>query len=223
MRSRTVGTVSDPRDPWSDPATQTEAGVPYDGPPPTAPYPPARYGGWAPPVAPYGAPWPQPWPPAPRPPQRPGQVIGAAVLAFVQAAAVALATAYLQLLGSVFAMAAGQPGFPADGAALAAEAGTLAAVQLVSVVVLVAAGVLALTRRGPLSRWALVGAFALQLALAAWWAVRLLTAFDTGRGVFLVLVLALAAAPAVALGLAVGRPARAWFASTSDGGTTPHR
>lgn len=209
--------------PWSDPATETEPGAPYAGPPPTAPYPPARYGGWAPPVGPYGAPWPPPWPPAPRRPQRPGQVIGAAVLAFVQAAAVALATAYLQLLGSVFAMAASQPGFPADGAALAAEAGTLAVVQLVSVVVLVAAGVLALTRRSPLSRWALVGAFGLQLALAAWWGVRLLTAFDTGRGVLLVLVLALAAAPAVALGLAVGRPARAWFAGASDRGTPPHR
>ena len=60
-------------------------------------------------------------------------------------------------------VSADQPGFPADGAALVAEAGTVAAVQLVSVVVLVAAGVLALTRRSPLSRWALVGAFALGL------------------------------------------------------------
>ena len=211
--------------PWSDPATETEPGAPYAGPPPTAPYPPARYGGWAPPVAP----WPPLWPPAatrppaPPRPQRPGQVIAAAVLAFVQAAAVALATAYLRLLGSVFAMAAAQPGFPADGAALAAEVGALAVVQLVSVAVLVAAGVLALARRSPLSRWALVAAFALQLALAAWWAVRLLTAFDTGRGVFLVLVVCFAAAPAVALGLTVGRPAREWFAGSPDGGTTPHR
>ena len=209
--------MSAPPNPWSDPATETEAGAPYAGPPPTTmPYWTAP--GWPPP-----SPWPQPWPPVPRRPQRPGQVVAAAMLALVQAAAVALATAYLQLLVAVFAMAADQPGFPADGADLVAEAGTVAAVQLVSVVVLVAAGVLALTRRSPLSRWALVGAFALQLALAAWWAVRLLTAFDTGRGVFLVLVLALAAAPAVALGLAVGRPARAWFAGTSDGGTTPHR
>jgi hypothetical protein len=126
------------------------------------------------------------------------------VLAFLQAAAVALATAYLQLLGSVFSLAADQPGFPADGAALAAEAGTLAVVQLVSVVVLVAGGILALTRRSPLARWTLVAAFALQLALAAYWAVRLLTVL--GAGVFPVLVLFLAAAPAVALGLAVGRP-----------------
>ena len=218
-----MGTVSAPRDPWSDPATETEAGAPYAGPPPTAPSWTARSGGWTPPVAPSGVPWPQPWPPPPPRPQRPGQVIGAAVLVLVQAAAVALATAYLRLLGSVFSMAAGQPGFPAGGRALAAQAGTLAVVQLVSVLVLVAAGVLALTRRGPLSRWALVGAAALQLALAAWWAVRLLTAFDTGTGAFLVLVLLFAAAPAAALGLAVSRSARAWSAGTPDGGTTPHR
>jgi hypothetical protein len=143
------------------------------------------------------------------------------VLAFLQAAAVALATAYLQLLGSVFSLGADQPGFPADGAALAAEAGTLAVVQLVSVVVLVAGGILALTRRSPLARWTLVAAFALQLALAGYWAVRLLTVL--GAGVFPVLVLFLAAAPAVALGLAVGRPARAWFDGGPDGGSAPHR
>lgn len=223
MRSRTVDAVSSPPDPWSDPATQTEPGAPYAGPPPTTPYRPAP-GGWPGQAAPYAQPWPQawpqPWPPPPVRPGRPGQVVGAAVLAFVQAAAVALATAYLQLLGSVFSLAADQPGFPADGAALAAEAGTLAVVQLVSVVVLVAGGILALTRRSPLARWTLVAAFALQLALAAYWAVRLLTVL--GAGVLPVLVLFLAAAPAVALGLAVGRPARAWFADSPDG-RSPHR
>ena len=217
--------MSTPPNPWSDPATETHPGPPYAGPPPTTPYRPAPWG-W-PPVAAYGAPWPppwtQPWPPVPSRPQRPGQVIAAAVLAFVQAAGVALATAYLQLLTTVFSMAAGGPGFPADGAALAAEAGVLGVVQLGSVLVLVLGGVLALTRRSAPARWTLVAALALQLALAAYWAVRLLGAFDSRPGVLLVLVLFFAAAPAVALGLTVGRPARAWFAGGRDGGTAPHR
>ena len=217
--------VSAQPSPWSDPATETQPGAPYAGPPPTTPYRPAP--GWTLP-APYGTAWPhpgwpQPWPPAGARPQRPGQVIAAAVLAFVQAAVVALATAYLQLLGTVFSMAAGEPGFPADGAALAAEAGVLSFVQLVSVVLLVAAGVLALTRRRAVVRWALAAAFALQLALTAYWAARLLGAFGSASGVLLFLVVCFAAGPAVALGLSVGRPARAWFASSPDGGTTPHR
>ncbi|ADB75827.1 hypothetical protein Gobs01_03507 [Geodermatophilus obscurus DSM 43160] len=210
--------------PWSDPATETQPGVPYAGPPPTTPYRPAP--GWPPP-APYGTAWPpvwpQPWPPAPARPQRPGQVIAAAVLAFVQAAGVALASAYLQLLGSVFSMAADEPGFPADGAALAADAGVLSLVQLVSVVLLVAAGVLALTSRRAPVRWTLAAAFALQLALAAYWVARLLGAFGSASGLLLFLVVCFAAGPAVALGLSVGRPARAWFTSSPDGGTTPHR
>ncbi|MGY1761276.1 hypothetical protein ACI79G_03185 [Geodermatophilus sp. SYSU D00779] len=177
----------------------------------------------APQAVPWPQPWPQPWPPAPARPQRPGQVVAAAVLAFVQAAAVALATAYLQLLGTVFSMAAGEPGFPADGAALAAEAGVLSLVQLASVVLLLTAGVLGLASRRPVARWTLVAAFALQLALAAYWAARLLPVLDQGAGVLAALVLGFAAAPAVALGLAVGRPARAWFGSSPDGGTTPHR
>ena len=217
--------VSAQPSPWSDPATETQPGAPYAGPPPTTPYRPAP--GWTLP-APYGTAWPHPgwptpWPPARARPQRPGQVIAAAVLAFVQAAVVALATAYLQLLGTVFSMAAGEPGFPADGAALAAEAGVLSLVQLVSVVLLVAAGVLALTRRRAVVRWALAAAFALQLALTAYWAARLLGAFGSASGVLLFLVVCFAAGPAVALGLSVGRPARAWFASSPDGGTTPHR
>ena len=217
--------VSAQPSPWSDPATETQPGAPYAGPPPTTPYRPAP--GWTLP-APYGTAWPhpgwpQPWPPAGARPQRPGQVIAAAVLAFVQAAVVALATAYLQLLGTVFSMAAGEPGFPADGAALAAEAGVLSLVQLVSVVLLVAAGVLALTRRRAVVRWALAAAFALQLALTAYWAARLLGAFGSAPGVLLFLVVCFAAGPAVALGLSVGRPARAGFAGRPDGRTTPHR
>jgi hypothetical protein len=210
-------------DPWSDPATETRPGAPYAGPPPTTPSPYPYAAVWPPPPAPYPYPYAPAWPPAPSRPRRPGQVIAAAVLALVQAAGVAVATAYVQLLATVFSMAAEQPGFPADGAALAAEAGVLGIVQLVSVVVLVVGGILALTRRSALARWTLVAALALQLALAAYWAVRLLSAFDSRPGALMVLVLSFAAAPAVALGLAVGGAARAWFAGSSDGGTTPHR
>ena len=206
--------------PWSDPATETEPGAPYSGPPPTMPHRPAP--GWPPPT-PYGPAWPQPWPPAPARPQRPAQVIAAAVLVLVQAAGVALASAYLQLLGSVFSLAADEPGFPADAAALAAEAGVLAVVQLVSVVVLVVAGVLALTSRRPLARWALGAACALQLALAGYWMARLLGAFGSASGLLPFVVLCAAAAPAVALGLSVGRPARAWFGGDPARGTSPHR
>jgi hypothetical protein len=206
--------------PWSDPATETEPGAPYAGPPPTAPYRPAP--GWPPPP-PYGTAGPQPWPPAPARPRRPAQVIAAAVLVLVQAAGVTLASAYLQLLGSVFSMAADEPGFPADAAALAAEAGVLAVVQLVSVAVLVVAGVLALTSRRPPARWALCTACAVQLALAGYWAARLLDAFGSAPGLPLFVVLCAAAAPAVALGLSVGRPARAWFGGDPAGGTSPHR
>ena len=209
-----------PPNPWADPATETQPGAPYAGPPPTTPYRPAS-GGWPPPAAFHGAAW--PWPAAPARPRRPGQVVAAAVLAFVQAAGVAIATAYVQLLATVFSMAAGQPGFPADGAALAAEAGVLGVVQLVSVVALVVGGILALNRRSPLARRTLVAALAVQLALAAYWAVRLLVVFDSGPAALLVLVLFCAAAPAVALGLAVGRASRAWFAGSPAGGTTPHR
>jgi hypothetical protein len=202
--------------PWSDPATETRAGAPYAGPPPTA------MPSWVPPT-PWGTAWPQPWSPAPARPQRPAQVVAAAVLVLVQAAGVALASAYLQLLGSVFSLAADEPGFPADAAALAAEAGVLAVVQLASVVVLVAAGVLALTSRRPLARWALGAACALQLALAGYWMARLLGAFGSASGLLPFVVLCAAAAPAVALGLSVGRPARAWFGGDPAGGTSPHR
>ena len=208
-------------DPWSDPATETRPGAPYSGPPPTTPSPYPYAAAWPPPPAPY--PYAPAWPPAPSRPRRPGQVIAAAVLALVQAAGVAVATAYVQLLATVFSMAADQPGFPADGAALAAEAGVLGIVQLVSVVVLVVGGILALTRRSALARWTLVAALALQLALAAYWAVRLLSAFDSRPGALMVLVLSFAAAPAVALGLAVGRPAREWSTGTADRGSPPHR
>ncbi|MGY1642772.1 hypothetical protein ACI782_16810 [Geodermatophilus sp. SYSU D00703] len=219
--------MTTPRDPWSDPATETEQGAPYAGPPPTAPAwvppghgaPPA-YGappgyGWP---APYGAPWSLP----PRGPRRPGRVVAAAVLAFVQAGLVAFASAYVYLLASVFSLAGREPGFPADAGALATEATAVAGVQIGSVVALVVAGVLALNRRSAASRWTLVAALGLQVALAAYWWVRLgaLSAAAVGpdpAAVVVVGVLFFAAGPAVGLGLVCGRPAREWFAGEPAG------
>ncbi|MGY1689636.1 hypothetical protein [Geodermatophilus sp. SYSU D01105] len=224
--------MTEPRSPWSDPATETEPGAPYAGPPPTAPAWTPQYGappaygalpahGWP---APYGTPWAVP----PRGPRRPGQVVAAAVLAFVQAGVVALASAYVFLLASVFTLAEGEVGFPADAGALATEATTVAGVQLASVVALVVAGVLALNRRSAAARWTLVAALAVQVALAAYWWLRLegLSGAAIGSGpsaVVLVGILCFAAPPAVALGLANSRPARVWFAGAPEEGAAPSR
>ncbi|MBB3082006.1 hypothetical protein [Geodermatophilus sabuli] len=221
-----------PRDPWSDPATQTEHGAPYAGPPPTAAVPPwvgPPYGAPAPGWPPYGAsPYGMPWPSPPAGPRRPGQVIAAAVLAFVQAAGVAVASAYVFLVASLFALAEGEPGFPGDGDALATEATAIAAVQIASVVALVVGGVMALSRRSPAARWTLVVALGLQVALAVYWAVRLFDLLGRVPGgdpsaVLLFGVFCFAAAPAVGLGLLVGRSARDWFAADRHGEPAPSR
>jgi hypothetical protein len=147
-------------------------------------------------------------------------VIAAAVLAFVQAGVVAVASAYVFLLASVFSLAEGEPGFPADAAALATEATVVAAVQIGSVVALVVTGVVVLNRRGAAARWALVAALGLQIALAAYWWTRL-DGLSGAVGpdpstVVLFGVLCFAAAPAVGLGLVSSRPARAWFAGAAQ-------
>ncbi|MGY1638087.1 hypothetical protein ACI78V_15685 [Geodermatophilus sp. SYSU D00742] len=224
--------MSAPRDPWSDPATQTEQGAPYAGPPPTAAVPPwmgppyGAPGDWSPYGAtPYGAPYApygMPWPPPPAGPRRPGQVVAAAVLAFVQAAGVAVASAYVFLVASLFTLADGEPGFPGDGRALAAEATVLAAVQIVSVVALVVGGVMVLSRRSRAARRTLVAALGLQVALAVYWAVRLMAFLGQVPGadpsaVLLFGVFCFAVAPAVALGLSAGRSAREWFAVDRQG------
>ncbi|MGY1824361.1 hypothetical protein [Geodermatophilus sp. SYSU D00079] len=229
-----------PRDPWSDPATETEHGAPYAGPPPTPavpPWPGPPYGappgpaGWPP----YGtAPYATPYTPTGRPgppaagPRRPGQVVAAAVLAFVQSAGVAVASAYVFLVASLFALAEGEPGFPGDGDALAAEATALAAVQIASVVALVVGGIMVLSRRSAAARRTLVVALGLQVALAVYWAVRLSALLDRVPGadpsaVLLFGVFCFAAAPAVALGLLVGRPAREWFGIVRRGEPAPSR
>ncbi|MGY1711411.1 hypothetical protein ACI8AC_18080 [Geodermatophilus sp. SYSU D00758] len=224
--------MSAPRDPWADPATDTAPGAPYAGPPATAPRPAWAPGsgpapGWAP-AAPGWAPvapgWAAPgWPP-PAGPRRPGQVVAAAVLAFVQAALVGLTSGYVLLAASVFTLAEGDPAFPWDSGALATEATVLAAVQIGSVVLLVVAGALALTRRGGAARGSLLAAHGVQVALALYWGVRLVSLARAAvgpeaSGVLLVAVLCFAAMPAVGLGLLVGAPARAWFSGAGPAGS----
>jgi hypothetical protein len=213
--------------PWADPATPTEPGPPYGGPPPMqpafqphagqpagwgypAPYGTAPYG-----TAPYGA---APWGPAPPRPQRPGQVIAAAVLAFAQATVVMIASLYLWFFASVAELAAsGSGGVWAPGRvdALAAEGTVLAIVQLLSAVLLVGAGVWALNRRARGPWRLLVAALAVQLVLAAYWTVRLMSELDgvdTGRTI-ISFALFFAAGPLVGLGMLLVGPGRRWFGS----------
>jgi hypothetical protein len=152
-------------------------------------------------------------------------VIGAAVLAFVQAAVVLIASLYLWFFASVADVAAStavRGGYaPAAITGLATEGSTLAAVQVASVVLLVAAGVLALNRRTRAARRWLLAAHAVQLLLAGYWTVRLMMLLDAIPGddpqtPFLVVTLFFAAGPAVALGMLVAGPGGRWFDGTTQ-------
>jgi hypothetical protein len=192
-------------------------GDPYPGPPA---YGPPGYGppGYGPPGPPYG--YPPPWAlPAPRGPRRPGQVTGAAVLTLVQAGLVLFATLYLWLLVSVGRLASMTQHGPSNGGPLVVEGTVLTVVQVVSVAVLVAAGVLALSRRSRLAWTVVLAASAVQVVLAGYWATRLPAllsdlpsgAPDSGFAVFTVVF---AACPLVTLGLIVFPPGRSWFDGT---------
>ena len=207
------------RDPWADPETRTEPGAPYAGPPATAPpgygWAPPGYGSWAPPG--YG--YPSAWPVAPRRPRRPGQVIAAAVLAFVQAAMVLVGSLYVWFAASLVEVATSNvPGtFDASTAQeLATEGAILSAVQVISAILLIAAGVMALNLRSRLTWLLLVVAHAVQVVLSGYWLVRLLMlAGDASDpeigGVFTVFTLFFAAGPLVGLGLVSFGPGRRWF------------
>jgi hypothetical protein len=223
-------------DPWADPATPTQPGAPYAGPPPTAPQPWApQYG--APPYGappPYGTPpghgwppgypgYPPPWAWTPQRPRKPGQVIGAAVLAFVQAGVVLVGTLYTYLFASVLGFFAAQGGLSDAGArALATEGQIVSLVQLLSVVPLVAGGVLVLTRRTPVAWWVLVGAFAVQVVLALYWMIRLTGALGADLGIdepgpLAGSTLFFLAGPLVGLGLLAVGPGRRWFTEAPPG------
>ena len=219
--------------PWADPATPTEAGAPYAGPPATVPpgpfpgpgaYHGSPYGPWSPGWPPYGA---GPYPPGPYgppppwgPPQpgtrRPGQLIAAAVLAFVQSGLVVLGSLYVLLLASLLSFAQELPGGPADTSGLATEGTVLAVVQLLSAVLLVIGGIQALGGRSVRAHRVLLAGLGLQLLLGCYWAVRVVAvlgdvAGPDPTGAFLPGVLFFVAAPLVALGLALSGPVRRWF------------
>lgn len=230
-------------DPWADPST--EPVPPYSGPPQqstpyqgapylTAPYQGAPYQaypgpayGWPPAGAqpyPYGwSPYPW-WPMPPQGPRRPGQVVGAAVLAFVQAALVLIGSLYTFMIATVVGLAADQSlQVPGAVGRVAGEARILAIVQLVSVVLLVVAGILALGNPPRPAAWPLLlVAFGVQVALAIYWTVRLatLTSDLPGNanpgGAFLSMTLFFAAPPLVGLGLVVIGPGRRWFARRDE-------
>lgn len=219
--------MTGPRDPWSDPDTPTEQGAPYSGPPSysASVYPPTGYGrpgygqpgyGWPPYPAGYGHPG--GWPPVPRGPRRPGQVVTAAVLALVQAALVAFASAYVLLFASVLGIDLDTDGtVDPRAASIAGEAQVLAWVQFASVVLLVAAGVAALNRRDRASWIGLAAALAVQVLLALYWAVRIVSVLtdipgpDAAAGVLVCGAVAFAAGPAVGLALTLTRASREWF------------
>jgi hypothetical protein len=225
--------VTPDRDPWADPATATEQGAPYAGPPQTAPngpYPYAQYphGGQHPyaynPHAqvPYGYPAPYggpvPWAALPpRGPQRPGQVIAGAVLAFVQAALVLIASLYLWFFASIADLAVQESGgVPLRIRNLADEGTVLAVLGLVSAVLLVGAGIAALNRRSRGVWFLLLAAHAAQVGLALYWAVRLYSTIADmpgagGEGAFASFSLIFAAGPLTALGLLLVGGGRAWF------------
>ncbi|TYP84911.1 hypothetical protein [Blastococcus xanthinilyticus] len=222
--------------PWSDPGTPADQGPAYAGPPPTAPPPygyaaPGPYGqppygqgyygpppGYGPP--PYGYPGGYPAAPYPGgPPRRPGQVVGAAVLGFVQALLVLIASLYVWFFASIaeLAIAESPTAAPAQAYEFAREGTVLAVVQLLSVVLLVAAGILALTRRARYAWGLLVGALVAQLGLAAYWWAQLNDLLGPAAGaqdvtgVLAALSLFFSAAPLVALGLVLLGGGRRWF------------
>jgi hypothetical protein len=206
--------------PWADPSTPTQPGSPYQGPPPTAPQPygyPAPYG-----YPGYGYPgygYPGPWGPVPpRAPQRPGQVITSAVLAFVQAGVVVFASLYLWFIASFVGLAAqGDPTVSSSRVdALTTEATVLAVVQLISVVLLVAAGIRALTARTRTAWLLAVAAHGVQIVLAIYWAIRLTTLLDElpgagPQGAMAAFTIVFAAAPLVGLGMVLFGAGRRWF------------
>jgi hypothetical protein len=219
-------------DPWADPATQTQPGSPYLGPPPTAPavpygYPP-QYGQ----PAPYGYPgqgypgygYPGPWGPVPpRRPQRPGPVITSAVLAFVQGGVVLLASLYVWFFASVLGVVSQEtPGVYADRMdSVSTEVTVLAILGIASVVLLVVAGIRALSARTRAAWLLTIAAHAVQIVLAVYWAVRLVTFMNDIPGpdssaALAAVSIVFAAAPVVGLGLLLSTSSRRWFES-------PHR
>jgi hypothetical protein len=158
----------------------------------------------------------------PRGPQRPGQVITSAVLAFVQAGLVLFASLYLWFIASFAGLAAqSDPTVSSSRVdALTTEATVLAIVQVLSVVLLVTAGIRALSARTRAAWLLTVAAHAVQIVLAGYWAIRLITLMDDlpgagPSGAMAAFALVFAAPALVGLGMVVAGPGRRWFDGTS--------
>jgi hypothetical protein len=147
-------------------------------------------------------------------------VIAAAVLAFVQTAIALVGTLYTYMLSALVSSASGQ-GVLTDMRGVASEGAVLAVVQLVSVVPLVAGGILVLSRRSRTAWLVLVVAFGVQVLIALYWALRLSglvgQGFDADGGPLAAFTLFFAAAPLVGLGLLAVGAGRRWFAEPPTG------
>jgi hypothetical protein len=141
------------------------------------------------------------------------------VLAFVQSGVVLFASLYLWFIASFVDLAA-QQGDPSLSSArldaLTTEGTVLAVVQLVSVVLLVAAGIRALTARTRAAWLLTVAAQGVQIVLAIYWAIRLTTLLDElpgagPQGAMAAFTIVFAAAPLVGLGMVLAGPGRRWF------------
>jgi hypothetical protein len=182
--------------------------------------------------APYGYPgqgypgygYPGPWGPVPpRRPQRPGPVITSAVLAFVQGGVVLLASLYVWFFASVLGVVSQEtPGVYADRMdSVSTEVTVLAILGIASVVLLVVAGIRALSARTRAAWLLTIAAHAVQIVLAVYWAVRLVTFMNDIPGpdssaALAAVSIVFAAAPVVGLGLLLSTSSRRWFES-------PHR
>ncbi|TFV75423.1 hypothetical protein E4P39_10200 [Blastococcus sp. CT_GayMR19] len=144
------------------------------------------------------------------------------MLALVQAALVVLASLYVWFAVSLVGFAAEQTGTSASGTAqaLASEGNVLAVLGLLSAVLLVGAGVAGLTRRTQVAWLLLLAGHAVQVVLALYWGIRLLTVLGDvpgtiSEGAFASVALVFAVAPLVGLGLVLLGPGKAWFDGTA--------
>jgi hypothetical protein len=146
-------------------------------------------------------------------------VITSAVLAFVQAAQVLIASLYVWFAASIVdAVSADAPGTldTATAQGLATEGTVLAIVQVLSAVLLVGAGVIALNQRNRRAWILLLAAHGLQVVLSGYWLVRLTSLAGDVPGpdagaVFVVFTLFFAAGPLVGLGMVLFGAGRRWF------------
>jgi hypothetical protein len=101
---------------------------------------------------------------------------------------------------------------------LATEVTVLAIVQLVSVVLLIVAGIRVLSARTREAWLLAVAAHAVQIVLAVYWAVRLISLMNEApgadsTGTLAAVTIVFAAAPVVGLGMVLAGSGRRWFES----------